>query len=715
MDRSPGWKDSRHILLCSLGASWAVIPEIWCWLRPDGVDLYAHHPQRASLDATRRQHGLPRPDELWVCTSGGELTQKGLAQLRSWWTQMAPPAVLRIWVAQDTDQLASEAECARMRELIFRCTLLASERTGREGGLMVALAGGRKTMSADMQDAASLFGAGAWLHVVGPEPLPQILRDARIESFLQPLAADAAAGVMPLVAGTGTRSELLDVELDGHTVTAARFPLALPESGAICVWPAPAEPGLHAELDRRRREGGRLLSNFVADLAGHETYENWRSLYRLSPHAIRQLRETPLDESHRDWLIRLPKADLHRHVGGALSLDAQRDVAEEVWAASDGQQRKAALERVRSLLDADTDWPWDWPERVHGPQRALASAALLLHARPEVLQRQLYGLTEPRVALKERHPQKFAAYERPGELSGSALLCSPAAIAPYARALLRQAKAEGLAYMELRGSPQKYRPDDPAAFLREFEQALQQAGARTRKDSTEEPRIGFIWILDRRPRHRREIAVVVKQAVAARREMPGFVLGLDLAGDEGTTAPDQLASDFAPAFVDCMPITIHAGEGERADHIWQAAYHLHADRIGHGLTVIDNPDLAQRFRDRRIALELCPTSNREVVGFRDPAVAESAGLPDYPLRRMMDAGLPLSLCTDNPGISRTTLADEFITAARMIGGLRLWEALALIRNSFAHAMLSAEERDGMMRGLEARVAACVLAPDHRSP
>lgn len=703
---------ARHILLCSLGASWAVIPEIWCWLRPDEVDLYAHHPQRASLDGTRRQHRLQSPDELWVCTSGGEQTQKGLAQLRAWWTQMAPPAPLRIWVAQDTDQLATEAECARMRELIFRCTLLAAECVGREGSLMTSLAGGRKTMSADMQDAASLFGARAWLHVVGPEPLPQALKDARVETFLLPLDKDTASGVMPLVAGAGTRSELLDVELDGHTVTAARFPLPLPEPGACCVWPAPAEPGLYAELDRRRREGGRLLSNFVADLAGRETYENWRSLYRLSPHAIRELRETRLNETHRDWLILLPKADLHRHVGGALDLDAQREVAAAVWQAADGKQREAALELVRFVLDSDADWDWGWPERLRGSQRALGSAALLLHARPEVLERQLYGLTEPRVALKKRHPQGFAAYERPGELSGSALLCNPAAIVPYARVLVRQARAEGLAYVELRGSPQKYRPADPAGFLCEFMRALQQAGASTQTGSAGKPRIGFIWILDRRRQHRPEIAAVVEQAVAARRAMSGFVLGLDLAGDEGTTAPEELAAEFAPAFEDCMPVTIHAGEGESADHIWQAAYHLHADRIGHGLTVIDNPELAQRFRDRRIALELCPTSNREVVGFADPAVPESADLPVYPLRRMMDAGLPLSLCTDNPGISRTTLADEFINAARMIGGLTLWEALALIRNGFAHAMLGAGERDGMMRGLEAAVAASVLPPGH---
>ncbi|MBK9444472.1 MAG: hypothetical protein IPN53_25670 [Comamonadaceae bacterium] len=77
------------------------------------------------------------------------------------------------------------------------------------------------------------------------------------------------------------------------------------------------------------------------------------------------------------------------------------------------------------------------------------------------------------------------------------------------------------------------------------------------------------------------------------------MLGLDLAGDEGSSAPEQLAQHFTPAFADCVPLTIHAGEGEAADHIWQAAYHLHADRALPRLTLAANPQLAKRFRERR--------------------------------------------------------------------------------------------------------------------
>ncbi|MBK7051985.1 MAG: hypothetical protein IPH54_15430 [Rhodoferax sp.] len=185
-----------------------------------------------------------------------------------------------------------------------------------------------------------------------------------------------------------------------------------------------------------------------------------------------------------------------------------------------------------------------------------------------------------------------------------------------------------------------------------------------------------------------------------------FCWELDTAGDEGTHNPAALATGFLPAFEACLPITIHAGEGESPENIWQAAYHLHADRIGHGLTLTANPQLAARFRDRGICLELCPSSNREVVGFADPAFPASTGHPAYPLRDFIHAGLPLTLCTDNPGISRTTLAGEYLAAARMTpGGITLWEALALVRQAFVHAFLPSAEREILMKKSDQQVFA----------
>ncbi|MBK9444470.1 MAG: hypothetical protein IPN53_25660 [Comamonadaceae bacterium] len=69
----------------------------------------------------------------------------------------------------------------------------------------------------------------------------------------------------------------------------------------------------------------------MAQLALTEHHDNWRSLYRLPPAQIDALRHTPLGPEHAGWLAALPKADLHRHLGGCLDLTAQRAVARCIW------------------------------------------------------------------------------------------------------------------------------------------------------------------------------------------------------------------------------------------------------------------------------------------------------------------------------------------------------------------------------------------------
>lgn len=695
------------LLLVTLGASWAVVPEIYGWLAPERLPLFQQHPDRHTLDAQRRIHDLSAPSDLWCVTTGGEKALASVQALRDWHARLADGTALRIWIADATDQLATAEECARLRELLFRAVLMARERVGVGGQLLLSLAGGRKTMSADLQEAGSWFGAEGLLHVVGAEPLPAALRDPLPASLCAPLAAEIAAKLHPLCLGRSPRSELIDVEL-GSTppVTSVRFPLPLPTNDTPCVWAAPAEAQwLTRELADRQRQSQQLLGNFVSKQAAADAHANWLSLYRLPPVRVRSLRDSVLGPADVPWLELLPKAELHRHLGGCLDLAAQRSVARALLTQATRAERAQARDWVDVLAEGE-DWDWQWPEllrQLQGPDRALCAAVLLGERSTAQLHRVLHASTAPRVALKSRSMHGFSAYERPGELSGSALLGHPAAIEAYAAAVVRAAQAEGLRYLELRGSPQKYRADDPLGFLREFAAALARAGAQVGRFDPAHPgiRIGFLWILDRRQRGR--IGEVVRQIVAAREALPEFLLGLDLAGDEGTNAPEALSADFRLAFEACLPITIHAGEGESAEHIWQAAYHLHADRIGHGLSLAEHTPLMQRFRDRGIALELCPTSNREVVGFADPAVPESLDLPRYPLDRLLAAGVPLTLCTDNPAISQTTLTGEYLTASRMIGGLSRWQSLALIRQAYSHAFLPAAERAELLAAVDAEI------------
>lgn len=698
---------SRNILLCTLGASWAVVPEVLGFVSPRRLPLFREHPQGAALAAARERYGLREPDELWLVTTGGKQTQAALARLQQWWTLLGKPMPLRVWVADGTDQLATPEECLRLRELTLRATLAAQEHAAG-GQVVLSLAGGRKTMSADLQLAGTVFGAEAWLHVVGPDPLPaQLARDPDPELFTAPLPEDLAAAVTPLVVGRGQRDDVMQVPLDGQAVDGASFPLPLAEG--VMTWKPPLGGRLLAhEVERRQHEGARVLGNFFADVSRDDAHPSWRSLFRLPPGLVDMLRTTPLDATHRDWLHRLPKVDLHRHLGGCLDLPAQRRVGAAVWASLDSAQQRAALAAVRPLLDDGGVWPWEWPARLRGAHRADCTAALLVHADDATLERQLFGAAGPRVALKRRSPHGFAAYERPGELSGSALLGHPASHEPYAAEVVKAARDEGLTALELRGTPHKYMPHDPARFVALLRDALHRAGARVHADGAGPgPRVGFVWILDRRQAD--GAASAIEAAVRCHQEFDGFVLGLDLAGDEGTSRPEVWAPLFEPAFRECLFVTIHAGEDEPAQNIWHAAYALHADRIGHGLTLRDNPALMRRFRERGICLELCPTSNVEVVGFHDPARPESADLPAYPLREFLRAGLPVTLCTDNPGICRTTLVDEYLVASRLTpGGVTLWDALGMIRHGFLRSFLPATERSELEAQADWNVRQCVM-------
>lgn len=697
-----------NILICTLG-SWALIPEVYGFLAPGRLPLYREHPGLPEFERLRRDFALAEPNELWVCTSCGATAGTSIGRLRDWHGLLTEPPVLRIWQAGGTDELTEQAECRRMQELIVRVCLLAHERAGG-APVVLSLAGGRKTMSADLQWAGSVFGCTALLHVVAGD-LPKWLREPKPGDLTRALPRTVTEDGEPrscvsalnvVVVGQARRSELLDVDLDGAgAVSADRFPLPLAADREPAVW-LPPEDGawLGDELRRREREGSQLLGNYLSALSRDEHHENWRSLYRLPPRVIERLRATALDDGFRGWLRALPKADLHRHLGGCLELPQQRRVGRAVWENLTDGEHAAALEKVGRLL-RQAEWPWDWADALKSdPEvpRPHAAAALLVEASDELLQRNLYGTTKPRVALKTRHPQGFSAYERPGELSGSALLAHGAALETYAACVVEGAAAEGLAYTELRGSPQKY--GDGLAFLDGLHAALYRASGRLPEASR--PIFRFIVIADRRERCR--IGSVVDMAVEAKERLDGFIAGLDLAGDEGTARPEEIADAFRPAFAACLPITIHAGETESAQSIWQAAYHLHADRIGHGLTLSEHPRLAARFRDRGICLELCPSSNREVVGFHDPAVAATAGQGRYPLRALWDAGLPLTLCTDNPGISRTTLADEYLTAARMLERpLSCWEALAMIKQAFVHAFLDSSRKEELLKHCDARI------------
>jgi adenosine deaminase len=115
----------------------------------------------------------------------------------------------------------------------------------------------------------------------------------------------------------------------------------------------------------------------------------------------------------------------------------------------------------------------------------------------------------------------------------------------------------------------------------------------------------------------------------------------------------------------------------------QAVHVCGANRIGHGTRLIEDPELTQYVNDRRIALEICLTSNVQT------RVTDS--YETHPLREYFDRGLNVTLNTDNRLMSGTTLTDEYVHAAENLG-FTVDELAGIALNGFESAFLPWEER-----------------------
>ncbi len=136
------------------------------------------------------------------------------------------------------------------------------------------------------------------------------------------------------------------------------------------------------------------------------------------------------------------------------------------------------------------------------------------------------------------------------------------------------------------------------------------------------------------------------------------VIGIGLGGDE-RHPPEDYAHLFRHAIEHGLHSLPHAGETGGADSIRGALRVLHAERIGHGIRVLDDPALLDEVRDRRIPLDVCPTSN-----VMTKVVPSSA---THPLPRLLEGGLVVTLNADDPSMFATSITDEFELARDVFG------------------------------------------------
>jgi adenosine deaminase len=137
------------------------------------------------------------------------------------------------------------------------------------------------------------------------------------------------------------------------------------------------------------------------------------------------------------------------------------------------------------------------------------------------------------------------------------------------------------------------------------------------------------------------------------------ILGLDLAGDEAEFSAEPFLGIFKEAQQSGLKLTIHAGEWAGAANVREAMEGFNAERIGHGVRVLEDADTVAMARERKTPFEVCVTSNLQTGVFHS--------LREHPIMKMLKAGLNVTLGSDDPSISQITLSDEYQHACEDLG------------------------------------------------
>jgi adenosine deaminase len=230
---------------------------------------------------------------------------------------------------------------------------------------------------------------------------------------------------------------------------------------------------------------------------------------------------------------------------------------------------------------------------------------------------------------------------------------------------------DGVVYAEIRMAPELL--TDGGLTLDEAVEAML---AGLRRGSEARPiTVGLIVTAMRQAARSVEIAEV------AIRHRDAGVVGFDIAGPEAGYPPTRHLDAFHLIARENFHFTIHAGEGFGLPSIWEALQWCGAERLGHGVRIVDDitlrPDgrvalgrLASYVRDTRVPLEMCPTSNVHT--------GAAASLEEHPIDLLRRLRFRVTVNTDNRLMSRISLSEEFANLSRAFGiGLDEMEWLTL--------------------------------------
>ena len=260
---------------------------------------------------------------------------------------------------------------------------------------------------------------------------------------------------------------------------------------------------------------------------------------------------------------------------------------------------------------------------------------------------------------------------------------TPEALIRVARECAEDLAADGVVYAEVRFAPEQHL--EQGLELDEVVGAVQE-GFRQGAEATG-IQIGTLLTAMRTAARSLEIA-----ELAIRWRERG-VVGFDIAGAEAGHPPTRHLDAFERVRRENFHLTIHAGEAFGPPSIWEALQLCGAERLGHGVRIVDDIEvtadgarlgrLADLVRDRRVPLELCPTSNVHS--------GAAASIEEHPIGLLMDLKFRVTVNTDNRLMSQTSLSHEF---AQLVDAFGIgWDRIRrLTINAMKSAFLPFDER-----------------------
>ena len=229
---------------------------------------------------------------------------------------------------------------------------------------------------------------------------------------------------------------------------------------------------------------------------------------------------------------------------------------------------------------------------------------------------------------------------------------SPDVITRVTREAIADSASDGVRYMELRFTPLALSRFQGFSLGEVMDWVLQAAG-----EADQEFNVTTRLIVSVNRHEPVSVAEdVIKEALP---RMSRGIVGVDLAGNENQFPAAPFAGLFREARQSGLHVTLHAGEWGGAENVREAIEVVGAERIGHGVRVMDDPSVVALAKERGTVFEVCITSNYQT------GVVPS--IDEHPLPRMVDAGLIVTINTDDPGISRISLTDEYRVALETMG------------------------------------------------